>query len=287
MEKQKKWSRIMIGALLVLVLAIGGTAVFAQSQTQDDPTATPPADDGSTDSTTPVLPNPFSRGNGQTRPDFDNDGDGFHGHDGDMTAGEDLAAALGITIEELQTAQEAANAAALEQAVADGLITQEQADQMAQFGGRAMRGGHFGAFGDMDELLANELGISVEALQTAQDEANAARLAQMVADGYLTQEQADLMAARRAVQSHLDVEGLNAAAQAAYETAVQAALDAGEITQAQADQLLSDAAASPNFGHFDFGGRGGRGGHSRGGHGMPGSMPGSSDTTTTTADGNA
>ena len=283
MEKQKKWSRIMIGGLLVLVLAIGGTAVFAQSQSQDDPTVTPPVEEGTTESTTPALPNPFSRGNGQTRPNFDDDGDGFRGQDRGTATGEDLAAALGISVEELQAAQEAANAAALEQAVADGLITQEQADQMAQFGGRAMRGGHFGAFGDMDELLANELGISVEALAAAQEEAQAARLAQMVEDGVLTQEQVDLMAARRAVQSHLDVEGLNAAAQAAYETAVQAALDAGEITQAQADQLLSDAAAAPGFGHFDFGGRGGRGGHSRGGHGMPGS----SNTTTTTADSNA
>ncbi len=286
MEKQKKWSRIMIGTLLVLVLAIGGTAVFAQTQTQDDPTATPPVDDGSTDSTTPVLPNPFSRGNGQARPDFGDGERGFPGRDGDTAAGEDLAAALGITVEELQAAQDAANAAALEQAVVDGLITQEQADQMAQFGGHALRGGHFGALGDMDEFLANELGISVEALQAAQEEAKAARLAQMVEDGVLTQEQADLMAARRAVESHMDYEGLNAAAQAAYETAVQSALDAGEINQDQADQLLSEATAAPSF-QFDFGRRGGRSGHGHGGHGFPGGMPGTSNTTTTTADSNA
>ena len=283
MEKKKKWSRIMIGSLLVLVLAIGGTAVFAQSQ--DDPDVTPPVDEGSTESTTPVIPNPFSRGNGQTRPDFDNDRDGFRGHNGDTAAGEDLAAALGITVEELQAAQEAANAAALEQAVADGLITQEQADQMAQFGGRSMRGGHFGTSSDRDELLANELGISVEALEAAQEEAQAAKLAQLVEDGVLTQEQADLMAARRAVNSHLDRDSLSAAAQEAYETAVQSALDAGEITQAQADQLLSDAAAAPGIG--GFGGRGGRGGHGHSGHGFPGGMPGSSNTTTTTADSNA
>lgn len=276
MEKQKKWSRIMIGALLVLVLAIGGTAVFAQTQSQDDPTATPPADDGSsTDSTTPALPNPFSRGE---RPDFDGRGSGD----------EFLAEALGITVEELQAAQEAARAAALEQAVADGLITQEQADQLSQFGAPP-HGRHFGVPSDMDEFLATELGISVEALQTAQEEAKAAKLAQMVEDGVLTQEQADLMAARQAVQSHLDVEGLNAAVQEAYATAVQSALDAGEITQDQADQLLSEAAAAPGF-RFDFGGPGGfggRGGHGHGGHGFPGALPGSSSTTTTTADSNA
>lgn len=271
METQKKWSRIMIGSLLVLVLAVGGTAVLAQSQ--DDPDVTPPAEEGSTDSTTPALPNPFTRG---SRPDFDGQG-GVH-------SDEYLAEALGITVEELQAAQAAAHAAALEQAVADGLITQEQADQLSQFGGYP-RGGHFSALGDMDELLANELGISVEALQAAQEEAKAARLAQMVEDGVLTQEQADLMAARQAVQSHLDVEGLNTAVQEAYATAVQSALDAGEITQEQADQLLSEAAAAPSF-RFNFGGHGGRGGHGHGGHGFPGAMPGTS-TTTTTADSNA
>jgi hypothetical protein len=280
MEQKKNRKFIVWGAVLVLLLAIGGTAVLAQSQ--DNPTVTPPTDEGSAETTTPALPNPFSRGNGHARPNFDDGGRGFPGHDDDTAVGEDLAAALGITVEELQAAQEAVNAAALEQAVADGLITQEQADQMAQFGGRAMRGGHFGAFGDNEELLANELGVTVEALQAAQEEVNAARLAQMVEDGVLTQEQADLMAARRAVQSHMDYEGLNAAAQAAYETAVQAALDAGEITQAQADQLLSDAAAGPGMGRFDgdFGGRGGHGGRGHSGHGFPGVMPGASTTTT-------
>lgn len=285
MEKQKKWSRIMIGALIVLVLAIGGTAVLAQSQ--DDPDVTPPAEDGSSESTTPTIPNPFTRGD---RPDFD-------GRGGTSSTDEYLAEVLGITVEELQAAQEAANAAALEQAVADGLITQEQADQLSQFGGHMgghMRGGHFGALGDMDEYLANELGISVEALQAAQEEAQAAKLAQMVEDGYLTQEQVDMMTAREAVESHLDYEGLNAAVQSAYETAVQAALDAGEITQDQADALLSEFTANLGSGRFGFdshhgfdqpGGRG-HGGH--GGHGIPGGvLPDSSTTTTTTTDSNA
>lgn len=279
MEKQKKWTRLMIGGLLILVLAVGGTAVFAQSQ--DDPDVTPPAEE--TEDTTSAIPNPFDRGERGSRPDFD-------GHNRDGVTDEALAEALGITVEELQAAQEEAQAAALAQAVADGLITQEQADQMAEVGGRFMRGGHFGAFGD-DEFLAEALGISVEALTAAKEEVRAAQLEQLVADGVLTQEQVDMMAARQAVQSHLDVDGLNAAIQEAYETAVNAALAAGEITQEQADQLLSDAAAAPGIGGF-FGGHGshgapgGRGGHGHpGGHGM---MPGSSTgTTTNTADGNA
>jgi hypothetical protein len=261
MKNQKKYSRLMIGVLLLLVLAIGGTAVLAQSQ--DDPVVTPPADEGDTDSDT-VVPNPFTRGEGQERPDFGERGPG-RGNDG--TSGEDLAEALGITVEELQAAQEAARAAALEQAVADGLITQEQADQIAESGGRSLRGGHFGDFGDKDELLAEALGITVEELQAAQEEVRAAKLAQMVEDGVITQEQADLMEARRAVQSYFDVESVQAAIQEAYETAVNEALAAGEITQEMADQLLSEDAAVPGFG--GFGGRGGHRGHGpRGGQGM-------------------
>jgi hypothetical protein len=255
MKNQKKYSRLMIGVLLLLVLAIGGTAVLAQSQ--DDPVVTPPADEDDTDTT------PFSDGQGQNRPDFGERGPG-RGNDADR--GEALAEALGITLEELQAAQEAARAAALEQAVADGLITQEQADQIAESGGRSPRGSHFG---DKDELLAEALGITVEELQAAQEEVRAAKLAQMVEDGVITQEQADLMEARRAVQSYFDIESVQAAIQEAYETAVNEALSAGEITQELADQLLSEDAAVPGLG--GFGGHGGHRGHGpRGGHGtMP------------------
>jgi hypothetical protein len=276
MEHTKKRKFIIWSVVLMLLLAVGGTAVFAQSQ--DNPEVTPPAEGGDTESVTPDTPaNPFGR---DGRPDWG-------GHADRTSTDEYLAEALGITSEDLQAAQEAARAAALEQAVADGLLTQEQADQLSQHDGRFMRGGHFGALGDMDELLAEALGISVEELQAAREAANAAKLAQMVEDGYLTQEQADLIAARRAVQSHMDYEGLQAAAQAAYETAVQAALDAGKITQEQAAQLLSDAAAAPGFGQFNFGGHGGRpGGRGHGGHGGH-DFPGASSTTTTTADSNA
>ncbi len=255
MEKQKKWSRLMIGVLLLLVLAIGGTAVLAQSQ--DEPEVPPPTEEDG-------FP-PFFRGQGQNRPNFGERGFPGRGHDADR--GEDLAEALGITVEELQAAYEAARTAALEQAVADGLITQEQADQIAESGRRFMRGAHFGGLVDMEALLAEQLGISVEALQAAKDAVRAAHLAEMVEAGVITQEQADLMEARRAVRSYLDVEALQAAAQEMYETAVADALAAGEITQEQADLLLSEAADGPGFG--GFGGRGGHRGHGpRGGQGM-------------------
>ena len=71
-----------------------------------------------------------------------------------------LADALGVTVEELQTAQEAAHQAALEQALEEGLITQEQADRMLSL--RAVRG-----YLNREALLAEALGMSVAELQAA------------------------------------------------------------------------------------------------------------------------
>ncbi len=256
MDTQKKWSRIMIGTVMVLILAVGVTAAFAQ--TGGDPVVTPPAaEDGGQ-----LPPPPFAPGNrnGNGRPNF-------NGQRPDLASQEELLAdALGISVEDLQAAQETAAQAALDQAIADGLITQEQADQMAQHGGRR---GHGGAMGpNHEEFLADALGISVETLQAAQDEVHAAKLAEMVEAGVLTQEQADLMNARRAVNSYMDFEALRAVQQAAFEDAVQQALNNGDITQAQADQILSGA---NNFGPRGFdgpdgpGGFGGRGGQGHGG----------------------
>jgi molybdopterin converting factor small subunit len=119
-----------------------------------------------------------------------------------------LADALGVTVEELQAAQEAAHQAALEQALAEGLVTQEQLDRMLSL--RAVR-----SYLDRDTLLAEALGMSVAELQAAYEdgatlstlmsdrgidaatlrealtEAHSAALARAVADGVITQEQAD------------------------------------------------------------------------------------------------
>ena len=85
-----------------------------------------------------------------------------------------LADALGITVEELEAAEEAAFAAGLEQAVTDGTITQEQADLMAAQ--RAFRS------------------YAAEQAQSAYAEA----LAAAVEAGAITQEQADLLSAQEA-----------------------------------------------------------------------------------------
>jgi len=230
-----------------------------------------------------------------------------------------LADALGITVEELQAAQTSAYEAAVDQALADGLITQAQADQLksGSVNGRGLRGFAYGfVFGpdskiDQDSLLAQALGITVEELTSAREEAQAARIAQAVADGVITQEEADQMEARQALQAYIDPQAIIAEAlgisvdtlqtyqdegqalseilaqtgqtasefvaarQAAYEAAIQKAVSDGVITQAQADQAILEGARGPLGGHGKAGGFGGGMRPERGG------FPGMQNTPTT------
>ncbi len=206
-----------------------------------------------------------------------------------------LAEALGITTAELQTAQQEANDAAIDQALAEGLITQAQADALKQrsggFWGRGL--GHFGMLGsstiDMEALLAEALGISVDELQAAKTEAHDAALAAAVEAGNITQEQADQMKAHQALQNYFQEQGLQDKVRSLYEDAVNAAVKAGVITQEQADQILSNqrfgfgmrGLGGPDFGMRGFGGRShGRGGLGGQWFGAPSS--GSSSTTPST-----
>lgn len=230
-------------------------------------------------------------------------GPGFPGTPG--AEQEALASALGITVAQLQTAQQQASDNAIQQAVTQGLITQEQADNMILRGfgfGRGFEGRGFGTSSGIDynQLLANALGITTEQLQSAQQTALKSVLDQAVANGTLTQEQADLIEAQQALKSYIDPNTLFAQAlgitteqlqsyrdqgmtlsqilsetgktaievrnaeQAAYQAAVQQAVSDGVITQAQADQVL--ASGFRGIGGFDFGpGFGGHGGRGRGG----------------------
>jgi hypothetical protein len=254
MVLQRKVIYMVLGGILALALAFAGAATFAQT---DDEEGT----------TTETVPEAESDSDTLTIPRFDGRFD-FDGIRGDQ--GQALADALGIALEELQAAQEEARAAAIAQAVTDGLLTQEQADELLSGEGR-FRGYHLG-IGDSQEFLADALGISVEELQAAIDEVEAARLAAMVEAGIITQEQADMITAQRAVASYIDREALQATIQAAYEAAINQALEDGVITQEQADALLSNVAnfglrgfGFPGFGGFGFGGRGGHHHGPRGG----------------------
>lgn len=281
-------SRWIIAIVALLVLALGATAVFAQS--------TDTLESGTVD----------------MHGGFGGRGQGFGGP-GAEDQGTYLAEALGITVEELQTAQENARLAALEQAVELGLITQEQADWIIANGGFGPFGHHRGMFSDeidFEALLAQALGISVDELTAAKQAAAQARLDQALADGLLTQDQYDLMQAHQALQDYIDrdalmaealgltVEELTAAREAgtpvweliadagltmpefmtamndAHTAAINQAVADGVITQAQADLILANPMG---FGPGGHGGRGGHGGPGFGGmHGSDGMMP---DTT--------
>lgn len=194
---------------------------------------------------------------------------------------EALANALGISVAQLQTAQQQANDNAIQEAVKQGLITQEQADNMILRGygfGRGFDGrGLLGANSSIDynQLLADALNIGLDKLQAAQKTALKSVLDQAVANGTLTQAQADLIEAQQALQSYIDPNAIFAnalgisteqlqtyrdqgmtltqilnqvgktaievrdAEQAAYQAAVAKAVSDKAITQAQADQVLA------------------------------------------------
>jgi len=287
MKTQRKLLYVMLGGVLALSLVFGAFAVFAHTTGDaDSDTATPEAESEEGDSgdstVVPSLPWQGWQGFGGEKPGRFNGQrmDRFEGERPDLTSGDDLLAeALGVSLEDLQAAREEARLAAIDQAVAEGLLTDAQAEQLrsAPHGlpGRFGRGGHglLESTIDYDALLADALGITTDALQEARQQANDARLVEMVDAGLITQEQLDSLRANQAVRQFMDLDGLResaqAAYQAAYEAAVEQALADGAISQAQADEMLSNV---PNFGfpRLGDGGFGGRGfgGRGFGGHGF-------------------
>jgi hypothetical protein len=186
-----------------------------------------------------------------------------------------LATALGINVTKLQAAYHTATAAALKQAVAAGIITQAQSDQFTARGD-VLRGsegaGWLTTSGiDYNSLLANELGISVDKLQAAYNQAFSASIDSAVQNGNITQTQADLAKAQFALANSTKFQS---DLQAAYKAAVQQAVSDGTITQSQAEQILKSSNGMGFPGLSGLGGPGGfdsfGGGRGFGGHGFPG-----------------
>lgn len=235
MNKNIKWISLIVGGgLLVAVLA----SVFAFGFTSNAW-----AQDTAPDA---EIPDFFGHRGGR----------GFPGAPaGRADQSEYLLEALGISADELQAAVEEAGKAALENAIAEGKLTQEQGDALLARGinGRfGMLGGRMG-FADGSEyltFLADALDISVEELQSAFEDAHAAGIIAAVEDGKFSQEQADMMSTMRALKDYIDpqalfegvtgmsVEQFHEARQAAFQEAIQSAVEAGVITQEQADQFL-------------------------------------------------
>lgn len=161
---------------------------------------------------------------------------------------ENLAEALGITVEELQAAREKAFQESIADAVAEGLITQEQADQMLAM--HALK-----SYIDRQALLAEALGMTVDELEAALSEG---------------QTLSDLMS-----EKGISFSVLQTNMQAALEAALQRAVADGVVSQEQADAMLS---GGMNF----FGGHGHHGRGGRHGEGYPGFDIPDTDTPETT-----
>ncbi len=189
---------------------------------------------------------------------------GGNGMNGGYTS-EELAKALGITVDALNTAYQNAYSSALKQAVSDGLITQAQADQLTANGSAFPFGNRWDGWLtqngiDFNSYLAQSLGISVEKLTSAYQTAYNANIDQMVTAGTLTQAQADLMKGEYALYTN---SAFQSSMNSAFTAAVNAAVSSGVITQTQADQILSQGSNMFSRGPLEFGGRGGS--HGRGG----------------------
>ncbi len=137
-----------------------------------------------------------------------------------------LADALNISVDELDAAREAAWANLLDQAVADGHLTQSQAD--------AMQDGDFSARGYLRELRQEYLpretvaAVTAGALGLSVDDFNAALAAGQRLPEIAAAQGVELSAVREAVQAAL------------AEALAQAVAD-GRLTQTQADRLLDQA----------------------------------------------
>ena len=132
-----------------------------------------------------------------------------------------LATALGISADELAAAQQSAHTAALDQALADGEITQEEYDNfMAR---QALQN-----YMDREAMLATALGMSAEELQTA------------LADGQRIPDLIDELG--------ISQEDFQTAMQSAQQAALDEAIADGVITQEQADQIGSGEFRGPEGG---------------------------------------
>jgi hypothetical protein len=202
---------------------------------------------------------------------------GENGPNGGYTNAE-LATALGITTDALNTAYQNAYSAALKDAVTKGLITQAQADQLTTNGKAFPFGNRWDSWLtqngiDFNTYLADALSISVDKLKAAYQTAYNTNIDQMVTNGNLTQQQADLMKGEYALYND---NTFQSSMKSAFSSAVNAAVTSGVITQSQADQILSN---SSNMFMTGMGGWGGHGGTH--GHGDGGFMPNNNSTPST------
>lgn len=149
----------------------------------------------------------------------------------------DLADEYGVELDVVQAAMQAARDEVLRQAVTDGIITQEQADNILSRDGKF---GPLGFRGDRSRLghglrgehstMAGELGISVDELQAAR------------AEGKTFTDLAEELG--------IDLEEIRANMKQAQSEALQQAVELGRITQEQADEILNREGQWGSRGHI-------------------------------------
>ena len=285
---------IKLGGILIVFLAlaalVGSSLTFAQDEDPDaDDTVTVPEDGSATEDVTPGFGRFGDRGpRGHHGGLIDRDEarallaeelgvtveDLEAAHDAVMEAvqAEDgrpdrdevkalLAEQLGVTVDELDAAQEAVQEAMLAQLVEDGVITQEELDQMLEMKALRELGREIFSRDDAQAVIAETLGLTVEDLAAAHDEGT--RLSDL------------------ADEQGVDMETVITAVSNARTAAIETAVADGTITQDQADILLSHN--GPGFGGRGHGGHDGHGGPRGGGFG-PGSMDDTGNTTSSSSD---
>lgn len=232
--KMGSWKHWAVGSVAALTVMAGGLWAADSAYAAEPVTATVESAKAQTFQTVGFGPGRSERG---------------FGRPGETQARDQtlLAEALGVSVEQLEAAQDTAQARArdeaLAEAVTNGDMTQAQADAVKEldglWGGRATGRSRFGGdrglgirMNDHDAYLAEALGISVEQLEAAKDTAMQNGIAQAVAEGAITQEQADEMTTRLALEEYLASEMDSALA-----SALERAVADGAITQEQAEQV--------------------------------------------------
>ncbi|MFK7800423.1 MAG: hypothetical protein AB8G95_02215 [Anaerolineae bacterium] len=204
---KNKWFATGMGALIALTIG-GGIFTFSGVS----------ADEGLVNNISAVI----------TDGVLQDDGEGNNGRRGNRNRGQNsefLAAELGISVDELTAAREAARDAATDE------TTREE----------------------RSELLAAELGITVEELEAANTAAKDAALAEALANGDITQEQIDTKEAQQAFKELFDkkeaaadalgltVEELEAAKEAG--TSKEEILENAGVTQEEVKAAVEEAKA--------------------------------------------
>jgi hypothetical protein len=180
----------VVGGVLGAGILSGGALAFAQTSGTTPGTVPPAA--GSTPGTTPgAAPGAPAPDGTPAPPDCGEHGGGGPGAKGGRAErgprGEALAAALGVTVEQLKEAEKAANDAVKALPKPEKPATRPPSDADKQ----KMQADRKARVELHDKVLAEKLGITTEKLRDARIAVESKRLDEAVAAGKLTREQAD------------------------------------------------------------------------------------------------